>query len=234
MNALILMTRIPIPGKTKTRLMEILTAEECAKLHRCFLMDMFKVIEQFKKTTDVYITYTPSNSLEVIEDIMPQFAGSFPQLGDNLGSRMHNAISRLLYDGYSKIILIGSDIPSIQPFDIKKAFKILDTNDICLGPTRDGGYYLIGMKKPHEKIFNDDLKWGNKSVFERTVYIANSLNLTVGLTSKLLDIDDKNDIEAFIEVVRKDEFNGNMHPENKMDFIRNRWRCMANDERYIR
>ena len=234
MNALILMTRIPIPGKTKTRLMEILTAEQCAKLHRCFLMDMFKVIEKFKKTTDIYITYTPSNCLEIIEDIMPKFAGSFAQLGDNLGLRMHNAILRLLNNGYSKVILIGSDIPSIQPADIKKAFAILDANDVCLGPTSDGGYYLIGMKKSHEKIFSDDLKWGNKSVFESTLSIANSLNLTVGLTSKHLDIDDKNDVQAFMETVRKDEFNGKMNPENTIDFIRKRWRCIANDERYIR
>lgn len=100
MNALILMTRIPIPGKTKTRLMEILTGEECAELHRCFLIDMFKVIEQFKKTTDVYITYTPSNSVEIIKDIMPEFAEPFPQLGKNLGLKMYNAISRLLNNGY--------------------------------------------------------------------------------------------------------------------------------------
>lgn len=234
MNAVILMTRIPIPGKTKTRLMEVLSGEECAEIHRCFLIDMFKVIEQFKKTTDVYITYTPSNSLEIIKDIMPEFAEPFPQLGENLGLKMYNAISRVLNNGYSKVILIGSDIPAVQPFDIKKAFKILDLKDICLGPTNDGGYYLIGMKKPHKRIFNDDLKWGNKSVFESTVSIANSLNLTVGLTSKLLDIDDKNDIEDFIKVVAKDEFNGKMKPQNTIDFIRNRWRCITNDERYIR
>jgi uncharacterized protein len=235
MNALILMTRLPIPGKTKTRLMEILTGEECAQLHRCFIIDMFNVIGKFKKTTDVYITYTPSNCLEIIEDIIPKFVVSFPQLGDNLGARMHNAISRGLKAGYSKVILIGSDIPCVQPSDIKKAFEILDVNDICLGPTNDGGYYLIGMKKPHEKIFNDTLKWGNKSVLEQTVSIANSLELTVGFTSKLSDIDDKNDIEAFIEEVsREDKFNGKIHPQNTIDFIWNRWRNMTNDERYIR
>lgn len=234
MNALILMTRIPIPGKTKTRLMEILTPEECAQLHRCFLIDIFKVIGICKKTTDVFVTYTPSNLVEIIEDIKPQFVATFPQFGDNLGDRMYNAILRQFNNGYSKVILIGSDIPEIQPLDIENAFKILDTNDVCLGPTKDGGYYLIGMKKPHEEIFKDNLKWGNKSIFESTVSIANSLELTVGLTSKLLDIDDKSDIEAFRKAVRKDEFNGKMNPKNTIDFIRNRWSSITNDERDIK
>lgn len=219
MNALILMTRVPIPGKTKTRLMKMLTGEECAEIHRCFLLDLFQVFNNIKEKVDIYITYTPEDSLGVINDIIPDFIDNFPQEGDTLGERMDNAIQRLLNKGYSKVVLIGSDIPEIQPIDIEKAYDILEQNDICLGPTKDGGYYLVGTKKNCSYIFNDSLKWGNKSVFEATLSIANSLELTVGLTTKLNDIDEKEDIEDFMKRIKKGELNGKMLPINTINFI---------------
>lgn len=219
MDALILMTRVPIPGKTKTRLMKMLTGEECAEIHRCFLLDLFQVFNNIKEKVDIYITYTPEDSLEVISDIIPNHIGNFPQKGDTLGERMNNAIQRLLNKGYSKVVLIGSDIPEIQPKDIEKAYDILEQNDICLGPTKDGGYYLVGMKENCSDIFNDSLKWGNKSVFEATLSIANSLELVVGLTTKLNDIDEKEDIEDFMKRIKKGELNGKMFPVNTINFI---------------
>lgn len=219
MDALILMTRVPIAGKTKTRLMKMLTKEECAEIHRCFLLDLFQMFNKLKKTVDIYITYTPENSLHLINDIIPSFIDSFPQEGDNLGDRMDNAIEKLLNKGYSKVVLIGSDIPSLQPEDIKKAYKSLEDNDICLGPTNDGGYYLVGMKKKYKDIFSNNLKWGNKSVFEATVSIANNLGLTVGLTTKLNDIDEKEDIEDFMKKIKKGEFKVKILPINTIEFM---------------
>ena len=126
MNALILMTRIPIAGMTKTRLMKILTGEECAEIHRCFLLDLFKMFNELRESADIYVTYTPENSLYLIDDIIPGFIDSFPQKGYDLGDRMDNAIQKLLNKGYSKVILIGSDIPSLQSEDIKKAYEELE------------------------------------------------------------------------------------------------------------
>lgn len=223
MNALIIMTRIPIAGMTKTRLMKILTGEECARLHRCFLLDLFKMVNELREIADIYVTYTPENSLYLVEDIVPGFIDSFPQVGYELGDRMDNAIQKLLNKGYSKVILIGSDIPSLQADDIKKAYDELESNDICLGPTNDGGYYLVGMKKSCKDIFSNDLKWGYKSVFEATVSIANNLGLTVGLTTKLSDIDEKEDLEAFMKKIQKGEFNSTSLPINTINFMKSKW-----------
>ena len=211
MNALILMTRIPIPGKTKTRLMDIFTGEECVEIHKCFLLDLFNIFEYIKEDVDVYLTYTPEGSLNIIENIMPKYTKSFPQVGETLGERMENAFKNVFNLGYEKIVLIGSDIPSIQPEDIIKGFEILESKDICLGTTFDGGYYLIGMKTLFKEVFDESIKWGKKSVFEGTMHIANDLELSIGLVSKHLDIDTKEDIISFKEKVNSQRKTERMH-----------------------
>ncbi|MBU3129903.1 TIGR04282 family arsenosugar biosynthesis glycosyltransferase [Clostridium tagluense] len=234
MNALILMTRIPIAGMTKTRLMKVLTGEECAEIHRCFLLDLFKMVSELRQIADIYVTYTPENSLYLMADIIPSFIDSFPQKGYDIGERMDNSIQKLLNKGYSKVILIGSDIPSLQSEDIKKAYEELEDKDICIGPTNDGGYYLVGMKKRCRDIFSSNLKWGYKSVFEATVSIANNLGLKVGLVAKLSDIDEKEDIEDFMKRIQKEEFKVKTLPINTVNFIQNRWGGGINVKRYVK
>ena len=219
MKALILMTRIPIPGKTKTRLIDIFTGEECAEIHKRFLLDLFNIFEYIKEDVDVYLTYTPEGSLNIIENIMPKYTKSFPQVGETLGERMENAFKNVFNLGYEKIVLIGSDIPSIQPEDIIKGFEILESNDISLGATFDGGYYLIGMKRLYKKVFDESIKWGKKSVFEGTMRIANNLELSIGLVSKHLDIDTKEDIISFQEKVDNGYFLDKLLPKNTVDYL---------------
>ncbi len=219
MNALILMTRIPIPGKTKTRLINIFTREECAQLHKCFLLDLYNVFEYIKEDVDVYLSYTPEGSLNIIENTLPKYMKSFPQEGETLGERMENSIKKVFDLGYEKILLIGSDIPSIQAEDIINGFEILESNDICLGTTFDGGYYLIGMKKLYKKVFDKSIGWGKKSVLEGTMHIANNLDLSIGLVSKHLDIDTKEDIISFEEKVNSGYFLGKVFPKNTVHYL---------------
>lgn len=218
MNALILMTRIPIAGQTKTRLMDIMSGDECANLHRAFLKDLFNTFKSLRKDMDIYLTYTPENSLGIIEDIIPEYIKAFPQRGEGLGNKMYNAINYTLSLGYENVILIGSDIPHIRYGDIIDAFHILDKNDIVLGPSYDGGYYLVGMKKPNESLFNIGKKWGGKSVLESTIDMANNQSLSVGLAAKYMDIDTKEDLFTFI---RNYEDQGIVL--NTMEFIKD-WR----------
>ncbi len=219
MNALILMTRIPIAGKTKTRLMDTLSGEECAALHISFLKDLMITFESLKEKIDIYITYTPENPIGVISSIIPDFINCFPQVGQDLGDRMYNAISKVSSIGYDKVILIGSDIPQLKDVDLLSSFNILNKHDIVLGPTYDGGYYLIGMKKVFKSIFSINKRWGGKSVLESTIDIANTENLTVGLASKYRDIDTRDDLFKFIDEY-KDDKSVALHT---IDFLR-KWR----------
>lgn len=219
MKALILMTRIPIPGQTKTRLLDIFSKEECAEIHKCFLLDLFNMFEYIRKDIDIFLTYTPEGSLNVLEGIIPHYIKAFPQMGEDLGERMGNAIERVLNMGYEKAILIGSDIPGIQPEDIMKGFELLKKNDLCLGTTFDGGYYLIGMKKLYGEIFDNNIKWGRKTVFEGTMHIANTLGLSVGLVNKHMDIDTKEDIIRFEEMVKGGYFSDKILPKNTVGYL---------------
>ncbi|MTK12843.1 MAG: glycosyltransferase [Clostridiaceae bacterium] len=227
MNALILMTRIPIPGKTKTRLMGLLTGEECARIHYSFLQDLFSVCDLLKDELDIYITYTPEGNLSIIKNIIPEYIEAFPQQGEDLGERMGYAINKLLKK-YNKVVLIGTDIPELQPHHIKEAFDVLDDKDICLGPTVDGGYYLVGMKKTYDEIFNNNIAWGKKSVLEGTIDIANRRGLKVGLSSKCRDIDTKDDLKIFLDKIKDEKIIWEAYPHNTVSFINS-----LDEERYI-
>lgn len=230
MKALILMTRVPLSGCTKTRLMEILSADECAEIHKCFLMDLFNIFKFIKNDIDIFLTYTPENSFSVMEDLIPDYINCFSQTGKDLGERMYNAFDYVFKKGYNRVALMGSDIPDIQPEEIKSSFKKLTNNDIILGPTLDGGYYFIGMKKTYKDLFNDKLKWGNKSVLEGTIDIANNLGLSIGLINKHRDIDTKEDLIDFKKRIDNGDFEGKILPINTIRFINNLW----SDNRYVK
>lgn len=199
MDALIIMTRVPIPGQTKTRLMDILSGTECAELHTAFLRDIFITFEQLKDDVAIYLTYTPEDSLHILDPIIPPYIETFPQSGEDLGDKMRHAIETVLVKGYKKVILMGSDIPDIKAEDIRDAFRIMDDYDIVFGPSYDGGYYLVGMKKRNDSLFAINKKWGGKSVLESTIDKGNNQGLSIGLAKKYQDIDTKEDLFAFMK-----------------------------------
>ncbi|MGE5628846.1 MAG: TIGR04282 family arsenosugar biosynthesis glycosyltransferase [Solirubrobacterales bacterium] len=222
MDAIIIMTRVPIPNKTKTRLMDIYTGVECSKLHICFLKDIFKVCESFKNNLDIFISYTPENSYELLDKLLPDYMYSFPQQGKDLGERMYNSISHLFKLNYNKVILIGSDIPELKAEYIDKALDNLNSSDLCLGPTLDGGYYLVGLKKAYLELFTSKINWGKKNVFERTVEIAESNGLKVSFTNECRDIDTKEDIRDFLNSIKKYEIEE--YPYDSYYYFKEHWR----------
>ena len=198
MKGLILMTRIPVPGKTKTRLMDTFTGYQCSELHKAFLKDIIKVLESIKSSTDIFITYSDEGDFEILQDIIPSWIKIFPQHGADLGEKMENAIKKVLDLGYKKVILMGSDVPQITKEDIIDGFRLLKENDLILGPTFDGGYYMVGMKKLQDIIFKKGLNWGKMSVLEGTLDICNKNSIKTGLGNKLIDIDTKEDLSKIL------------------------------------
>src|SRR5699024_11247873 len=112
------------------------------------------------------------------------------QTRKDLGEKMHHALSFSLKK-YKHVVLIGSDLPMIHKKDIEKAFKILETKDIVISPTFDGGYYLIGMKEENEAIFN--MRYSTESVFVDTINKIRNLGKSYGKGNTQLDIDQKSD-----------------------------------------
>ena len=168
-KAIICFTRIPKPGRTKTRLMPHLSAEECAEVHMAFLKDIAKLYPGCG--ADVFISYTeyddPSD-LETLKNLFPYALDIFPQTGADLGEKMHTALLKVLDMGYESCVLTGSDLPLMTREHIISGFEALEKADVTLGPTADGGYYLVGIKKPCYPLFSKQ-EYGCGSVYENAL-----------------------------------------------------------------
>lgn len=192
-DAIILFTRVPITGKTKTRLMPYFKDYEAKRIHTILLRYIYKNIKETKK--DVFIYINPFNKIDVIKDLLGDNKYK-EQIGKTLNLKMQNAIFDLIDLGYSRVILIGSDIIGMDRKYINNAFNILDKKDIVIGPTEDGGYSLIGMKDKIKSPFDED-KSSHKKVLDNLIERIEKDNLSYGLLEELYDIDDCNDFNRF-------------------------------------
>lgn len=199
-KVIIFFTRIPTLGKTKTRLEPFLSKELCVKLQTAFIKDIYNNIRSMG--IDIIINYSEHGDLEVLKSITHKGIYFLKQEGKDLGEKMHNAISFSLKE-YRNVALIGSDLPLLNKKDIEIAFSILETKDIVISPTYDGGYYLIGMKEENPDIFN--IRYSTSSVFEETIDKIKSTGRSYGKGNIQLDIDDKGDFLRLHKILKEDE-----------------------------
>lgn len=186
-SLLLIFTKNPIPGKCKTRLAKDVGDEIALDIYRFLLHHTESVSRQVK--ADRWVYYSDA----IVEDDLwdGHYYTKMLQKGADLGSKMHHAFEDGFGQGYQKIVIIGSDLYDLKSDDIDAAFEALNTNDIVLGPAEDGGYYLLGMKKPHPTIFADK-EWGTNTVLETT------LDSLQGEKWVLLDV--KNDIDTLEDI----------------------------------
>ena len=189
-NAVICFTRVPRPGVTKTRLLPVLRPEQCAGLHWAFLKDLAAVYSQLD--VHLFVAYVPDPNWEQLKSVFPS-AGYIPQKGADLGEKMYRAIRKVLELGYESVVLTGADLPMMTAEHLHSGFAVLEEKDFAIGPTSDGGYYLIGMKKACRDVFRVE-GYGGASVFENTVTAAKDAGLTVGLAAGCDDVDTPEDL----------------------------------------
>ena len=196
MNAFILFTKIPKAGFSKTRLQPQLTPRQSEELSFCLLADLIKEFSQLK-SFDFWLVYTPEGELDRIRHILPYgFTKAFVQPEEDLGGRMLHAMESLFAKGYKKVALAGADIPALTRSHVEGAFHKLDTHDLVLGPTIDGGYYLIASKKSPRKTLFRLRTWGNETVLQRTRSVAEKLGQKTALIETLRDLDTVDDLFA--------------------------------------
>ncbi len=196
-GALIIFAKAPIPGQVKTRLCPPLTPDEAASLHGSLVMD---VAEQSRgvRNLDRFLACTPSSDHPFFQTLAARYGVVLrEQVGEDLGQRMDHALTKALSNGYRYAILVGTDIPALSAATYKHALSLLQTHDIVLGPTHDGGYYLIGVTRPTPEIFND-IPWSTEQVSALTQAKAQSLGRTVGLLETEQDIDTFANLQAFV------------------------------------
>jgi uncharacterized protein len=215
--ALAVMTKAPQAGRVKTRLVPPLTPEEAAELNRCFLRDTAAAISTIcsrrpmgdaRKTdfnpeacashseaatglASAIAVYTPIGAESAYNDILPADFSLLPQRGDKFGERLYSAIEDLVRCGFESVCLIDSDSPTVPAENFAEAAELLSTSDdrVVLGPSADGGYYLIGVKKPHRRLF-EQIDWSTERVLNQTIQRAMELELEVKLLPSGYDVDD--------------------------------------------
>ena len=192
--ALAVMTKAPRAGKVKTRLVPPLTPEEAAALNVCFLRDITAAIEQATQNTKAVgvAVYTPAGAASSYRGIIPDDFFLVPQRGQAFGERLYFATEDLLRLGFESVCLINSDSPTVPAEAFIEAVQVLaDPGDrVVLGPSDDGGYYLIGLKKLHRRIFAE-IDWSTEKVLRQTTDRAEELHLDIHLLPAWFDVDDR-------------------------------------------
>ncbi len=192
-NALAIFIKNPILGSAKTRIAKDSSDRNALDIYQ----QLLSITKNITQNVDCkkYLFY--NQFIDLNDDWSENHFHKKLQRGEDLGEKMFQAIKLLSTEGNSKILLIGSDCPYISPNLINKAFRILEERDFVLGPTYDGGYYLIGMKKPFKSVFSE-IEWSQETVFQRTIQRINSIGKTFELLTTLQDIDHLEDWENYL------------------------------------
>ena len=192
-NALIIVAKEPVPGRTKTRLCPPLTPDSAAELYRCLLLDTFALVKKLGGA-DHSLAYTPASARGYFARLSPNGFRLVPQRGANLGERLSNALEQHFGLGYRRVVIMNSDAPTLPVACLEKAFSGLDRADITLGPGHDGGYYLIGMKVHHPELFRG-IDWSTDRVIPQTLAICREQALSVHQLPQWYDVDVAADLE---------------------------------------
>lgn len=179
----------PIPGKVKTRLAKTMGDKKALEIYNILLQQTHKVTE--KLAVDKAVFYSD----EIIKDDIWEESNyqKYVQEGSDLGKRMLNAFKSAFHKGYRKAIVIGSDCFDLTPKIIKDAFDALPQNNFVIGPTHDGGYYLLGMATLYATIFKNK-RWSSDEVLHDTLVDIRNMNGSYKLLKELTDIDTEEDL----------------------------------------
>ncbi|MBC1235756.1 TIGR04282 family arsenosugar biosynthesis glycosyltransferase [Nostoc sp. 2RC] len=194
---LIIFTRYPEPGKTKTRLIPVLGSFGAANLQRQMTEHTILQVKQLQKAIDISVEiWFSDGDLQLMQKWLGLDLVYQPQGEGDLGLRMARSLLQAFQSGAEKAIIIGTDCPGLNPEILATAFDKLRTFDLVLGPALDGGYYLIGLRQLIPELFAN-IEWGTANVFQKTVEIAQKVNLSYVNLVSLADVDRPEDLSIW-------------------------------------
>ena len=185
-NALIVVAKRPASGKTKTRLSPLLTPELASALYESFLLD---TLDQMRQVANSHHVIAYLDERDYFQRLAPDFE-LIPQEGDDLGERLDRALTSYLSRGYQHAVIMDSDSPTLPADYLSQAFKVLsDGADVVLGPCDDGGYYLIGIKRPAPRLLRE-VHMSTPTVAAETIVLAKDEGLNLISLPSWYDVDD--------------------------------------------
>jgi rSAM/selenodomain-associated transferase 1 len=200
------MAKASLPGKTKTRLVPPLTFTEAAAFNTAFLKDVAANMAAAGRAApiDAYMAYGPPGTEDFFATNLPA-AGLIAAWHDNFGDCLFAAITALLARGHAGAVVLNSDSPTLPTALLVETAQMLALpgDRAVLGPSRDGGYYLLGLKAPHRRLF-EDVAWSTETVAQQTLARAAEIGLAVHVLPEWYDVDDC----ASLQMLRGELFDG--------------------------
>ncbi len=203
--AVAIMCKTPIAGASKTRLSPPLRPEECAALSGCFITDLSNTIQAIANDGGVtaYAVYTPSGSEDLLKRLLPSECRLVLQSEGDFGIRLLQGMKDLLGAGHAGAILVNSDSPTLPTQILRQAAHAVRRGDnVTLSPALDGGYTLIGLSRPHVRLF-EDIPWSTSDVYRLTLVRAKEIGLKVETVPGWYDVDDASSFQ-----ILEDELSG--------------------------
>ncbi len=197
--------KTPIPGSSKTRMIPLVGTQGAADLAGAFLRDVAATIEAVDPASgrQGYAVYAPEGSEESLRRFLPSGFGLLCRRDATLGVVLHGATQHLLSAGHDCVVLVNADSPTLPSALISEAIDVLRQpgDRVVLGPASDGGYYLIGLKRAHERLFTD-VPWSTPAVYATTVTRAAEISLAVATLATWYDVDDVATLDMLLAELR--------------------------------
>ncbi|HEX3154606.1 MAG TPA: TIGR04282 family arsenosugar biosynthesis glycosyltransferase [Candidatus Angelobacter sp.] len=190
-RTLVIMAKAPRPGRVKTRLAQHLPLPAITAFYRCLLDDTIALARSLSTVHVAMMCPRPdvAELVSMVDDQVQVVA----QKGDGLAAGLTSVFAHFANGSRQRIIAFNSDSPHLPPSILEAAFEILTSHDVVVGPTHDGGYYLVGAKATHPTLFEAD-GMGTENALEKLLSQARALGLSIGFTPSFYDVDVANDL----------------------------------------
>jgi hypothetical protein len=205
-QALLVFIKLPVAGRVKTRLQPELSPTLAANLYRAMVDDLFRTLDR-RNLWDLIAFFSPPEQERAFREWLPGSTHLVPQSGTDLGERLANAFEWSHAQGHSRTIILGTDMPTLGSDVLSDAFVALERAEVVLGPSTDGGYYLVGLKEPRPELF-DDVGWSTPEVLEQTIARIDDTGATYHLLPERTDIDTWQDALIVLEEIVSEDPDG--------------------------
>jgi rSAM/selenodomain-associated transferase 1 len=197
--AVAVMAKVPGLVPVKSRLHHSLTPEMATLLYRCFLLDRLDALAALPRIHPV-VAFTPAHGRRLMEALAPPGIRLVAQEGHDLGERLSNLLAALIADGHPGAMALDSDSPTLPMAHVLEAAEVLARGaaEVVLGPSEDGGYYLVGLRRRQAALF-DGIPWSTDRVLDLTLEKAGRLGLRVHLLPSWFDVDTESDLRRLHE-----------------------------------
>jgi rSAM/selenodomain-associated transferase 1 len=220
-TAVVIMARVPEPGRVKTRLMPDLTAEQAAGVYEQFLRHLVFRIDQMG-FGELIICHDPPDAIDCMRHIVGQEtkAGYWPQIPGDLGAKLADA-ARAEARNRPQVLFLGVDSPDVPDEYLRRVAQLLDSHDVVIGPAEDGGYWTIALRSSIDagRLFAG-IEWSSGREFDQTVAAARRLGYKVGLADRWHDVDRPVDLRGLIERLRVSANLRDRHLLGQLDRLR--------------